>query len=353
MSGAQWRKPDIALLLAALTGDPAARRAILEDARRQAIAHAIEAQRTTRMAAPPKATLLMKRGGIDPRRDLDGADLRGVVFRGEDLARYDFGGACLAGCDMREVNLEYADLSHADLTGADLTGAYLGRASFAGAEMTKATIKHAILAGAVLTGASLPQADVTGADFKGAIVTDAYFDKDAEQKALNLVVPPMSGSARDRRRGKWQEALWQLAALTRPDLKGLETKDLVATDRLLASDRSSDRRLGRGGGPSAARRCFSLALIRWRRGQLLEANHLMEEAFRGETEPELKAEVLLAWGVLGSVMGDQQGLRRIGTAAVAFNDLGRPLDVNRSDEATKLALRLQGLDRDLAAAEAV
>lgn len=61
-------------------------------------------------------TDLMEIAGLDPGRDLRGADLRGVNFAGCDLAGYDFSGAMLAGSSFRDALVEGAIFDRADLS---------------------------------------------------------------------------------------------------------------------------------------------------------------------------------------------------------------------------------------------
>ena len=57
------------------------------------------------------------------RRDLAGADLRGVRLPGADLRAAVLIGADLRGADLRTADLLGTDLRRADLRGADLTDA--------------------------------------------------------------------------------------------------------------------------------------------------------------------------------------------------------------------------------------
>ena len=99
----------------------------------------------------------------DCRPHLAGADLDGIVWPGQDLAR---------------VNLSRAELRDADLSGASLEKANAGRACLRGANLHKANLRHWTATDADLGRASL--SGVTGeirqasrADLSGAFLIDA------------------------------------------------------------------------------------------------------------------------------------------------------------------------------------
>ncbi|XYI01117.1 DUF2169 domain-containing protein [Sorangium sp. So ce1128] len=97
------------------------------------------------------------------RRDLTGADLRGLR---------------LAGADLREALLEGADLTACDLAGAELSGAVLARARLeravlTGARLVEANLGEAELAGAIFEGARLSRANLHKARLAGALLSNA------------------------------------------------------------------------------------------------------------------------------------------------------------------------------------
>lgn len=124
------------------------------------------------------------------RRDLTGADLRGLRLAGADLRE-----ALLEGADLRECDLSGADasgavLARARLEGARLPGAQLvetnfGEAELAGANLEgarlmranlhKARLAGALLSGANLSGAELYETALAGADLRGVDAEDVLF----------------------------------------------------------------------------------------------------------------------------------------------------------------------------------
>ncbi|WP_437682672.1 DUF2169 family type VI secretion system accessory protein [Sorangium sp. So ce131] len=124
------------------------------------------------------------------RRDLTGADLRGLrlagidlgeaLLEGADLTACDLSGADLSGAVLARARLERATLSGARLVEANLGEAELAGASFEGARLSRANLHRARLAGALLSGADLEGADLyetslAGADLRGVAADDVLF----------------------------------------------------------------------------------------------------------------------------------------------------------------------------------
>lgn len=169
----------------AVEGDPAAARALLDQARSmlEALGEHPPDLSAPPTAPPPDADLatigeglqatLPKRlrpdaealagaaraGGGFPKADLTKANLAGLDLAGIDLAGADLRGALLCGARLTGATLAGADLRRADLTKADLSGADLSRAV-----LTRATLSGAVLAGARIGGADLSGLDLSGLD---------------------------------------------------------------------------------------------------------------------------------------------------------------------------------------------
>jgi hypothetical protein len=110
--------------------------------------------------APEGFVAMARAFGVEPTRDLQGADLsrlnlraqmlEGADLRASDLSDSDLSQARLAGSDLSKAicvgtNFSHADLTGADLTGADLTGSLLTGADFTGVDMTNAKLSGTIL----------------------------------------------------------------------------------------------------------------------------------------------------------------------------------------------------------------
>lgn len=106
-------------------------------------------------------------------------DLRGVVMRGAQLARWNFAGARLDGADLMHANLGSADLRGARLRNAKLmrsalSNAQAARADFSGANCRQASFEWATCTGADFRGAAfLAGANLTDADFRAACLDGA------------------------------------------------------------------------------------------------------------------------------------------------------------------------------------
>lgn len=111
-------------------------------------------------------------------------DLRGIVLRDAQLAKWNFAGAWLDGADLMRANLGGADLRGTRLRNAKLMSAVLSRAKadkadFSGANCRQASFEWASCAGAdfrraaFLAGANLTDADFRGADLDGATLAAA------------------------------------------------------------------------------------------------------------------------------------------------------------------------------------
>lgn len=79
---------------------------------------------------------------------------------GAATRRCDFGGAALAGRDLRGAVLRGSNLAGADLSGADLSGAALDGACLAGAILLGADLSGAALDGAVFCSTIMPDASI-------------------------------------------------------------------------------------------------------------------------------------------------------------------------------------------------
>lgn len=107
--------------------------------------------------APEGFVALARSFGVEPTKDLGGADLsrlnlraqplEGANLRASDLTEADLSEARLAGSDLSNARCVGANFTHADLTGADLTGSDL-----AGADFTGVTMEGAKLGGTILDG---------------------------------------------------------------------------------------------------------------------------------------------------------------------------------------------------------
>ena len=174
---------------------------VFADELRQMEASSLEAYRAHAHQCPPAAPL------SEAEKAALRAEVEAALATGESLARRDLTGADLKGlrfaeADLREALLEGADLSDCDFTGADLAGAVLTRANVKGArfEDTKlvganlgfteasgvrfagANLRDAVLYKARLDGAQLAGADLTGAEFFETQVLGADFtDADARE----------------------------------------------------------------------------------------------------------------------------------------------------------------------------
>jgi len=105
--------------------------------------------------APEGFVALARSFGVEPTRDLGGADLsrlnlraqhlEGANLRASDLTEADLTEARLAGSDLSNARCVGANFTHADLTGADLTGSDLAGADFTGVTMEGAKVGGTIL----------------------------------------------------------------------------------------------------------------------------------------------------------------------------------------------------------------
>ncbi|ERN40012.1 putative low-complexity protein [Rubidibacter lacunae KORDI 51-2] len=118
---------------------------------------------------------LCERAELDPLHDFAGANLRGVVLSGLDLAGANLARANLRGAELNDVDFNEADLRAVKLSGADLSGAYLGAADLRGANLHKAGLALTNLSGADLRGADLTAANLSDTNFSGAQLVGACF----------------------------------------------------------------------------------------------------------------------------------------------------------------------------------
>jgi hypothetical protein len=117
--------------------------------------------------APEGFVALARSFGVEPTRDLGGADLsrlnlraqplEGANLRASDLTEADLSEARLAGSDLSNARCVGANFTYADLTGADLTGSDL-----AGADFTGVTMEGAKIAGTILDARESPSVTFTG-----------------------------------------------------------------------------------------------------------------------------------------------------------------------------------------------
>lgn len=105
--------------------------------------------------APEGFVAMARAFGVEPTRDLQGADLsrlnlhsqmlEGADLRASNLSESDLSRARLAGSDLTKAVCVGTNFSHADLTGADLTGSLLTGADFTGVDITSAKVSGTIL----------------------------------------------------------------------------------------------------------------------------------------------------------------------------------------------------------------
>jgi len=105
--------------------------------------------------APEGFVALARTFGVEPIRDLGGADLLRLNLRAQPLEGADLRASDLSDSDLREARLAGSDLSHARCVGtnfaqADLTGADLTGSNLTGADFTGVTMEGAKLSGTVL-----------------------------------------------------------------------------------------------------------------------------------------------------------------------------------------------------------
>jgi uncharacterized protein YjbI with pentapeptide repeats len=122
--------------------------------------------------APEGFVALARSFGVEPTRDLGGADLsrlnlraqslEGANLRASDLSESDLSEARLAGSDLSNARCVGANFTDADLTGADLTGADLTGSDLAGADFTGVTMEGAKVAGTILDTREAPSITFTG-----------------------------------------------------------------------------------------------------------------------------------------------------------------------------------------------
>ena len=104
--------------------------------------------------APEGFVAMARAFGVEPTRDLQGADLsrlnlraqmlEGADLRASDLSDSDLSQARLSGSDLSKAICVGTNFSHADLTGADLSDSLLTGADFTGVDMTNAKLSGTI-----------------------------------------------------------------------------------------------------------------------------------------------------------------------------------------------------------------
>ena len=103
-------------------------------------------------------------GGI--RAALNYRDMRGLNFRGADLAHADFTGASLYQADMRDTKLDYVVMFGTDMRFSNMQSASLVRA-----DMRGVCLRGAFLVGTDLTGVDLREGVLNITDSKGNLTT--------------------------------------------------------------------------------------------------------------------------------------------------------------------------------------
>lgn len=124
--------------------------------------------------APEGFVALARSFGVEPTRDLGGADLsrlnlraqplEGANLRASDLTEADLSEARLAGSDLSNARCVGANFTCADLTGADLTGSDL-----AGADFTGVTMEGAKVAGTILDARESPSITFTADEVRALL----------------------------------------------------------------------------------------------------------------------------------------------------------------------------------------
>lgn len=124
--------------------------------------------------APEGFVALARSFGVEPTRDLGGADLsrlnlraqplEGANLRASDLTEADLSEARLAGSDLSNARCVGANFTYADLTGANLTGSDL-----AGADFTGVTMEGAKVAGTILDARESPSITFTADEVRALL----------------------------------------------------------------------------------------------------------------------------------------------------------------------------------------
>jgi uncharacterized protein YjbI with pentapeptide repeats len=171
--------------------------------------------------APEGFVALARSFGVEPTRDLGGADLSRLNLRAQPLE----------GANLRASDLTEADLSEARLAGSDLSNARCVGANFTCADLT----------GADLTGSDLVGADFTGVTMEGAKVAGTILDA-RESPSITFTADEVRALL-----DKMLEFWWQSRtdSVTLAAYQTFKSGDHAATKKLLA-------RVPVGARPSAA-----------------------------------------------------------------------------------------------------
>jgi len=132
------------------------------------------------------------------KRDLTGANLRGMDLRSGYFVEIAFNGTDLRGADLRNANLHGASLACAQLRGADLRGAILF-----GTRLSEADLRSAKLQRASLIGASANRVDLRNARMRNVLAHGGFFRlaklagadlREADLRQTNLTGADLRGS---------------------------------------------------------------------------------------------------------------------------------------------------------------
>ncbi|MBL8673154.1 MAG: pentapeptide repeat-containing protein [Alphaproteobacteria bacterium] len=128
----------------------------------------------------------LRLAGVDPMRDLVGADLTGTDLHGLDLR----------GIDLSRAILRWTDIADARLEGAKLVGAQAAQARFEAAHCRGTDFSGAQLRQANLRDADLSDADLRGADLREATMLGAAIDGMACDEDLTAVAAAIASPSR-------------------------------------------------------------------------------------------------------------------------------------------------------------
>lgn len=118
---------------------------------------------------------LAQMASLNPKTDLEGANLMACEVKGADLTGANLDRVNLRGADLTDADLSEAKLNYARLSGADLSGAYLSNANLKGANLHRASLALANLSGADLSDANLTEANLSNTNLSGATLRGVRF----------------------------------------------------------------------------------------------------------------------------------------------------------------------------------
>lgn len=165
--------------------------------------------------APEGFVALARSFGVEPTRDLSGADLSRLNLRAQ----------LLEGANLRSTDLTEADLSLARLAGSDLSNARCVGANFMRADLTRADFT-----GADLTGSDLLGADLTGVKLEGAKVCGTILDA-AEAPSIHFSEAQLKVLLEGMLEYWWAS---RNEAVLLAAHQSFKTGDMAATKKLLA-----------------------------------------------------------------------------------------------------------------------